>query len=207
MTTPIPKDRIMSADPLNIPDRGAQAKSLVETIHSAVEFLVSGPRGGSLQRVSTKVIETAVLDLASLASLPAHPDPDVMSEAVRLIELNEAGRRKSNDSLIAVLRERLAGLPVAPQSNADDVHPDGTALSLHATLTESECSYAARFARLYGIVRRLRWTDYGVPALAEDKGSAQALIDLCEFLFADGMDAAIARMDAADLNKKGIGYD
>lgn len=50
----------------------------------------------------------------------------------------------------------------------------------------------ARFSRLYGIARRVRWTEFGVPAIAEDAGSKQALEDLAEFLFNDGIDTAMS---------------
>ena len=54
-----------------------------------------------------------------------------------------------------------------------------------------EVTASARFARLYGICRRLRWSDYGVPA-RESPEAKQALEDLCEYLFMDGVDAALA---------------
>ncbi len=59
-------------------------------------------------------------------------------------------------------------------------------------MTEAETAASARFARLYGICRRLRWTDYGVPG-RESPESRQALEDLCEFLFMDGIDNALAQ--------------
>lgn len=52
---------------------------------------------------------------------------------------------------------------------------------------------AARFARLYAIVRRIRWEQYGVAHVAAGTDSAAAMGELCEFLFADGIDAAISR--------------
>jgi hypothetical protein len=59
----------------------------------------------------------------------------------------------------------------------------------HATVS-------ARFARLYGIVRRIRWTDFGKPAVTDEAGSAAALGDLCAYLFNDGIDQAVARAAA-----------
>lgn len=53
-----------------------------------------------------------------------------------------------------------------------------------------EHQFAARFARLMGIVTRLRWTDYGVPS-RESEAAKAALDDLCEFLFQDGIDKAL----------------
>lgn len=49
---------------------------------------------------------------------------------------------------------------------------------------------AARFDRLAGICRRLKWTGVGDPAIADD-GTKSALSDLAEWLFAEGIDEAI----------------
>jgi len=48
---------------------------------------------------------------------------------------------------------------------------------------------SARFARLYGIVRRIKWIDAETPALENDQTKG-ALGDLAEFLFMDGIDSA-----------------
>ena len=55
----------------------------------------------------------------------------------------------------------------------------------------AEASTAARFTRLHGIVSRILWTDVGVPALDNEQTKA-ALGELAEYLFADGVDAALA---------------
>lgn len=43
---------------------------------------------------------------------------------------------------------------------------------------------AARFVRLLGICHKILWTDFGEPAVENDQ-TAEALSDLCEFLFLD----------------------
>lgn len=59
-----------------------------------------------------------------------------------------------------------------------------------------EVAASARFSRLYGICRRLRWSDYGVPSRESDD-ARKALEDLCEYLFMDGIDAAIRSVPAS----------
>lgn len=59
------------------------------------------------------------------------------------------------------------------------------------SVTLEEATGAARFNRLAGIVRRLRWKDVGVPAM-EDAETKAALEDLSEWLFMDGIDIALA---------------
>lgn len=58
------------------------------------------------------------------------------------------------------------------------------------TMVETN-SVAARFARLDGICSRILWTEIGVPAL-ENAQTKTALEDLCEYLFAAGIDAALS---------------
>jgi hypothetical protein len=60
------------------------------------------------------------------------------------------------------------------------------AVLLRHNMTDQQ-AIVARFNRLSGICRRIRWTEIGVPALADEQ-TKQALIDLSEFLFMDGVD-------------------
>ncbi|MDU7523507.1 MAG: hypothetical protein E7K72_19335 [Roseomonas mucosa] len=61
-----------------------------------------------------------------------------------------------------------------------------------------EATSAARFNRLAGIVRRIRWTKVGVPAVA-DAETKVALTDLFEWQLMNAIDAALA----ARTNKEG----
>lgn len=58
-------------------------------------------------------------------------------------------------------------------------------------VTIDDTSISARFNRLYGICRRILWADASTPAIGSEQTKA-ALADLAEFLFADGIDAALS---------------
>lgn len=61
---------------------------------------------------------------------------------------------------------------------------------LLAPKVTEDATVAARFARLHGIVSRILWMEVGMPAFGNPQ-TKQALIDLCEYLFAAGIDAAL----------------
>lgn len=75
------------------------------------------------------------------------------------------------------------------------VTPKGKAM-IDAMLTRSDPAVRdrvtdeARFARLYGICRRILWTNASMPAI-ESAQTKDAMSDLAEFLFMDGVDAAL----------------
>ena len=54
----------------------------------------------------------------------------------------------------------------------------------------AEPATAARFARLYDICRRILWADASTPAFENEQTKA-AFDDLAEFMFMDGIDAAM----------------
>jgi hypothetical protein len=53
-----------------------------------------------------------------------------------------------------------------------------------------DTAVAARFNRLLGICKRIRWNDFGVPS-RESKQARDALEDLAEFLFTDAVDRVV----------------
>lgn len=128
---------------------------------------------------------------------------------IGLLEWGVAGWRSevANRPLVNIHRERLDAFwrNVIIKAGVD---PDSIIGPSHAELLAAaapqpprvdksaeaadDASTAARFARLYGIVRRLRWLDLGIVAIEAGSDSSAAMQDLCSFLFADGIDKAVS---------------
>ena len=83
----------------------------------------------------------------------------------------------AGELLLSLDRTRLVGIRVF------------TTPAVPVPVTIGDTAISARFTRLYGICRRILWTDASTPAIGNEQTRA-ALADLAEFLFSDGIDAA-----------------
>ncbi|PRD42066.1 hypothetical protein C5748_18080 [Phyllobacterium phragmitis] len=120
-------------------------------------------------------------------------------EAAERIAALEAQLAIANETVKRQGLEILKQIGVLQNSASEIVKWEGRAETAEARAAElREAQYpaiAARFTRLHSICSRILWEDVGVPAIQNEQ-TKSALDDLSEYLFADGVDAALAQKES-----------
>lgn len=172
----------------DVPDRGKCAIAVQRwTILTGGDgfsgyYYAEGP--GDLRiRTNDRALLDRILSALEPASLHEREDDGSDAAAIEIADaviawmvkydLLDADLEYRDDDIIAVL---------------DDLAPETAPLPV----TIDDTSISARFNRLYGICRRILWADASTPAIGSEQTKA-ALADLAEFLFADGIDAALSK--------------